>query len=212
MKATDTGGPILSAGRPPRRSAACSTCSASPWTSERPGEVETALADSPAIAQFRRAVAELKMFETGLKAIDLLRAIPAGRQGRAVRRRRRRQDRDDQELIRNIATEAWRLFRIWRRRRTDARGQRALARDAESSVVSANHTTTALVFGQMNEPPGARLRVALVRADHSRVLPRHGEQGRAPVHRQHFPLSRQAGSKCRRFLAECQRQSATNRR
>ena len=29
----------------------------------------------------------------------------------------------------------------------------------------------ALVYGQMNEPPGARLRVALVRSRHYRILP-----------------------------------------
>ncbi len=47
---------------------------------------------------------------------------------------------------------------------------------------------TALVFGQMDEPPGTRLRVALSRADHGGVLPRRAEPGRAAVHRQHLPV------------------------
>ena len=46
----------------------------------------------------------------------------------------------------------------------------------------------ALVYGQMNEPPGARLRVALSGARHHGVLPRREEPGRAALHRQHLPL------------------------
>jgi len=46
---------------------------------------------------------------------------------------------------------------------------------------------TALVFGQMDEPPGTRLRVALS-ALTMEILPRCSEPGRAAVHRQHLPL------------------------
>ena len=45
----------------------------------------------------------------------------------------------------------------------------------------------ALVFGQMNEPPGARMRVGAVRSDRRRAFPRPGP-GRAVLHRQHLPL------------------------
>ena len=45
----------------------------------------------------------------------------------------------------------------------------------------------ALVFGQMNEPPGARMRVGAVRSDRRRAFPRSGP-GRAVLHRQHLPL------------------------
>ena len=41
---------------------------------------------------------------------------------------------------------------------------------------------TAMVFGQMNEPPGARLRVALSGSDHGRILPGGAGAGRAAVH------------------------------
>ncbi len=45
-----------------------------------------------------------------------------------------------------------------------------------------------LVYGQMNEPPGARARVALTGPCPGRVLPRRRGQGRAALHRQHLPL------------------------
>ena len=47
---------------------------------------------------------------------------------------------------------------------------------------------TVMVFGQMNEPPGARLRVALSRPDDGRILPRRDRRRHAAVHRQHLPL------------------------
>ena len=45
----------------------------------------------------------------------------------------------------------------------------------------------ALVFGQMNEPPGARARVGLTGPDRRRIFPRPGP-GRAVLRRQHLPL------------------------
>ena len=47
---------------------------------------------------------------------------------------------------------------------------------------------TVLVFGQMNESPGARFRVGPRGADHGRVFPRRCAPGRAAADRQHFPL------------------------
>ena len=47
---------------------------------------------------------------------------------------------------------------------------------------------TVMVFGQMNEPPGARLRVALTRPDDGRILPRRHRRRHPAVHRQHIPL------------------------
>ena len=47
---------------------------------------------------------------------------------------------------------------------------------------------TALVFGQMNEPPGARARVGPHRPDHGRVLPRRRRRGHAALRRQHLSL------------------------
>ena len=79
-----------------------------------------------------------------------------------------------------------------RRRRAHARGQRPLHRDDARSKLAVGRrpviSKTALVYGQMNEPPGARARVALSRAHGRRVLPRRGEAGRPPLRRQHLPL------------------------
>ena len=46
----------------------------------------------------------------------------------------------------------------------------------------------ALVYGQMNEPPGARARVGLSGLTARRILPRRGRAGRAVLRRQHLPL------------------------
>ena len=62
---------------------------------------------------------------------------------------------------------------------------------SQAGVINQNDlgaSKIALVYGQMNEPPGARLRVALSRPRHHRVLPRREEPGRAALHRQHLPV------------------------
>ena len=54
----------------------------------------------------------------------------------------------------------------------------------ESSVIDleGDKSKVALVYGQMNEPPGARARVALDRSDPGGVFPRPGRAGRAVLH------------------------------
>ena len=111
--------------------------------------------------------ANIEMLETGIKVVDLLCPYPKGGKiglfggagvGKTVTM---------QELIRNIATEhggvsvfagvgertregndLW--LEMGEAKYTDANGNEAVVLDK-----------TAMVFGQMNEPPGARLRVAL---------------------------------------------------
>ena len=46
----------------------------------------------------------------------------------------------------------------------------------------------ALVYGQMNEPPGARGARRAVRAEPGRILPRRGRPGRAVLRGQHLPV------------------------
>ena len=46
----------------------------------------------------------------------------------------------------------------------------------------------ALMYGQMNEPPGARARVGLSGLTRGRIFPRRGRPGRAVLRRQHLPL------------------------
>jgi F-type H+-transporting ATPase subunit beta len=99
----------------------------------------------------------LKILETGIKVIDLLAPYPRGGKiglfggagvGKTVL---------IQELIRNVATQhgGYSVFTGVGERTRE--GNELWLEMRDSGVIE----KTALVFGQMNEPPGARLRVAL---------------------------------------------------
>ena len=106
---------------------------------------------------FEEQSTKAEMFETGIKVIDLLEPYAKGGKvglfggagvGKTV---------IIQELIHNIATEhgGYSIFcGVGERTRE---GNDLLLEMTESGVIN----KTAMVFGQMNEPPGARLRVAL---------------------------------------------------
>jgi len=69
-----------------------------------------------------------------------------------------------QELINNIAMETRRGFDICRSRRTEPGGNDLYKEMSEAGVIDQkdlSKSKVGMVFGQMNEPPGARLRVAL---------------------------------------------------
>jgi F-type H+-transporting ATPase subunit beta len=92
------------------------------------------------------------------------RALRQGRQDRPVRRRRRRQDRAHQELINNVAKAhgGYSVFAGVGERTRE--GNDLYHEFIESNVNKkggGEGSKCALVFGQMNEPPGARARVAL---------------------------------------------------
>ena len=98
-----------------------------------------------------------EMFETGIKVIDLLAPYAKGGKvglfggagvGKTVL---------IQELIRNIAEEHEGLSAFCGVGERSREGNDLWLEMTESGVLS----STALVFGQMNEPPGARLRVGL---------------------------------------------------
>ncbi len=110
-----------------------------------------------AAPSFEEQSTKAEMFETGIKVIDLLEPYSKGGKvglfggagvGKTV---------IIQELIHNIATEhgGYSVFcGVGERTRE---GNDLYVEMTESGVID----KTALVFGQMNEPPGARLRVAL---------------------------------------------------
>ncbi|MDZ4723750.1 MAG: F0F1 ATP synthase subunit beta [candidate division Zixibacteria bacterium] len=110
-----------------------------------------------AAPSFEDQVTKVEMFETGIKVIDLLEPYSKGGKvglfggagvGKTV---------IIQELIHNIATEhgGYSIFcGVGERTRE---GNDLYLEMSESGVLS----KTALMFGQMNEPPGARLRVGL---------------------------------------------------
>ena len=106
-----------------------------------------------------------ELFETGIKVIDLLTPFVRGGKiglfggaglGKTVILT---------ELIARIATVHSGYSVFAGRRRADPRGERPLARNAgdqdRQRPASRSSTRTVMFFGQMNEPPGARLRVAL---------------------------------------------------
>ena len=99
-----------------------------------------------------------EIFETGIKVIDLIAPFVKGGKiglfggagvGKTV---------VIQELINNVAEGARRPVGVLRRGRAHPRGQRPLPRVQGSQASS---SSVALIYGQMNEPPGARLRVGL---------------------------------------------------
>ena len=142
-------------------SATCGTCGATSLD----GDAEADFADmerwdihrDAPLLRRPRAVGGT-MFETGIKVIDLLTPYVAGRQDRPVRRRRRGQDRADHRDDQPRGVQQHGGVSVFAgvgertREGTDLRIEMM-----ESGVFE----KAALVFGQMDEPPGVRLRVAL---------------------------------------------------
>ncbi len=100
---------------------------------------------------------ETEILETGIKVVDLLCPYQKGGKiglfggagvGKTVL---------IQELIRNVATEHGGYSTIYRCRRAYREGNDLYTEMSESGVID----KTAMVFGQMKEPPGARMRVGL---------------------------------------------------
>ena len=110
---------------------------------------------------------QLEMFETGIKVIDLIEPYLRGGKiglfggagvGKTV---------VIQELINNIATKHGGISVFAGVGERTREGNDLWLEMKESGVIN----KAALIYGQMTEPPGARLRVALDRSDHGRVLP-----------------------------------------
>ena len=131
------------------------------------------------------------MFETGIKVIDLLEPYPRGGKiglfggagvGKTV---------IIQELINNIAKQhgGFSVFAGVGERTRE--GNDLWLEIQESGVIDIKDfakSKAALIYGQMNEPPGARAARGAHRPHRRRVLPRRRGQGRAALHRQHLPL------------------------
>ena len=117
--------------------------------------------------EFSEQSTETEVLETGIKVVDLLCPYQKGGKiglfggagvGKTVL---------IQELITNIATEhgGYSIFTGVGERSRE--GNDLWTEMGESGVLK----KTALVFGQMNESPGARMRVAETGTDHGRVFP-----------------------------------------
>ena len=112
-----------------------------------------------------------------------------------------------QELIRNIATEhgGYSIFTGVGERSRE--GNDLWTEMKESGVLE----KTALVFGQMNEPPGARMRVAetgLTMAEYFR----DEEHRNVLLFIDNISVLHRRDRKCLRFLEECRRRSDISRR
>ena len=120
-------------------------------------KVDTYMPIHRAAPTFEEQSVEPEMFETGIKVIDLIAPYQRGGKiglfggagvGKTVL---------IQELINNIAKEHGGLSVFTGVGERTREGNDLYNEMKESGVIS----KTALVFGQMNEPPGARMRVAL---------------------------------------------------
>lgn len=100
---------------------------------------------------------EVEMFETGIKVIDLIAPFRKGGKAGIFGGAGTGKTVIIMELIRSIATEhsGFSVFAGVGERTRE--GTQLYAEMTESGVIN----QTAMVFGQMNEPPGVRLRVAL---------------------------------------------------
>ncbi|HEX5478723.1 MAG TPA: F0F1 ATP synthase subunit beta [Dehalococcoidia bacterium] len=156
MDATDTGGPIRVPVGPPTLGRIFNVTGQT-VDQQGPFEAETYYPIHRPAPSFEEQSTQVEMFETGMKVIDLIAPFTKGGKtgvfggagvGKTV---------IIQELIRNIAAEhgGYSVFAGVGERTRE--GTQLWGEMHESGVVA----KTVLVYGQMNEPPGARLRVGL---------------------------------------------------
>ena len=133
--------------------------------------------------EFKELSPQMEVFVTGMKVIDLVAPFVRGGKvglfggaglGKTVL---------IQELIHNVAREHGGLSVFAGVGERTREGNDLWLEMTESGVIE----KTALVYGQMNKPPGARLRVALAALTMAEYF-REQRPGRAPLHRQHLPL------------------------
>ena len=158
-------------------------------------------------ASVRRAHRTTEIFETGIKAIDLSRALHQGRQDRSVRREKGvGKTVIIQELINNLAQEHGSTSVFTGVGKRTREGTDLYLEMSESGVVE----KTCLVYGQMNEPPEPRLRVglaSLTAASHFR------DQGQdVLLFMDNIFRFTQAGSRCPHCWAACPPLWVTSRR
>ena len=129
------------------------------------------------------------IFETGIKVVDLLAPYVKGGKiglfggagvGKTV---------IIMELINNIASQhgGYSVFGGVGERTREGND---LYHEMKDSVTAEGCVLdkVALVYGQMNEPPGARMRCCSLRSDCGRIFPRRVQTGRIAFRRQHLPL------------------------
>jgi precorrin-6B methylase 2 len=156
------GRPDHDARRQRSASAASSTSSASRSTRAAPS-TPSARRSTASRPDLRRSVDEGRDLRDGHQGHRPARPVPKGRQDRPLRRRRRRQDRSHPR--------AHQQRRQGARRRVVFAGVGERTREGNDLFLEMSESKldtgapviskTGLIYGQMNEPPGARARVAL---------------------------------------------------
>ena len=133
---------------------------------------------------FDQLESKTQMFETGIKVIDLLTPYVQGGKiglfggagvGKTVL---------IQEMIARVAKDHGGVSVFAGVGERTREGNDLIAEMSEAGVIG----QTALVFGQMDEPPGTRLRVALSALTMAEYFRDVQKPGRAAVHRQHLPV------------------------
>jgi len=156
MKATDTGGPITMPVGPAALGRVLNVLG-KPVDQKGPVEAEKRLPIHRQAPSFEDQSTNIEMFETGLKVVDLLQPFMKGGKiglfggagvGKTVL---------IMELIHNIATKHSGVSVFTGVGERTREGNDLYLEMSESGVLK----TTALIYGQMTEPPGARLRVGL---------------------------------------------------
>lgn len=146
-------------------------------------EVEEFYPIHHAAPRFDELTTKTEIFETGIKAVDLLEPYIRGGKtglfggagvGKTVL---------IQELINNLAQEHGGTSVFTGVGERTREGTDLFLEMSESGVID----KTCLVYGQMNEPPGARLRIGLAGLTTAEYFRDRGP-GRSAVHRQHLPL------------------------
>ncbi len=125
-----------------------------------------------------------RIFETGIKVVDLMAAVHSWRKGRTLRRRRRRQDGAHSRAHPQHRLRPQRLLGLHRRGRAYARRQRPLDRNERVGRARANDA-------RVRTDGRAAGRAFPRRADGRHdggIFPRRARRRRVALHRQHLPL------------------------
>ena len=156
IEAVDTGGPI-SVPVGPTTLGRVFDVLGNPIDNKGPVESEQRYPIHRAAPSFEDQTTATEVFETGLKAIDLMAPFAKGGKASVFGGAGVGKTVIIQELIRNVAEEhgGYSVFAGVGERSRE--GNDLLHEMTESGVIA----KTVMVFGQMNEPPGARLRVGL---------------------------------------------------
>ena len=134
---------------------------------------------------------KVQILETGIKVIDLVCPFSKGGKVGAFGGAGVGKTVIIQELINNIAIKHGGVSMFAGVGERSREGNDLYKEMSEAGVIDQkdlSKSKVGMVFGQMNEPPGARLRVGLSALAMTEFFPGRTQPGRAAVHRQYLPI------------------------